>query len=469
MQKTPKLRWALSASMIATLAACANYSGIDPVAKPIDATPLGLDNKAATLPDTDWWLALNDAQLNNLIQQAVANSPSLRASQARLALAQAQTAQRKAADGPQVGLEGSLQRQLFSANTIYPPPYGGTEYEMGTLQVGASWELDFFGKNSAALAAALGQSRAAEADLKAARGLLAAKVARSYYQLARIDAQRRTAQRTLAVREALKSLVSDRLKAGLDTQLELEQSQGALPDVQLQLEQLSEQKELTLNALAALTAQPRAALQTQLASIPDLTQIPVPAQPKALPLNLLGARSDIAAARWRIEAAQKDVQAAKASFYPNIDLTAYLGFSSIGFDKLLTSKSSQWGVGPAINLPLFDSGRLRAQLGSKTADLDAAVESYNAQVLEAVHEVSDQLTTAQSVQRQQAQQAAASQSAEHGLEIAQSRLKAGLATQLATLQAELPVLAQQRNATELAARALDNRVQLLHAIGAALP
>jgi len=469
MQKIPKLRWALSASMIATLAACANYSGIDPVAKPIDATPLGLDNKAAPLPDTDWWLALNDAQLNALIQQAVANSPNLRASQARLALAQAQTAQRKAADGPQVGLEGSLQRQLFSANTIYPPPYGGTEYDMGTLQAGASWELDFFGKNSAALAAALGQSRAAEADLKAARGLLAVKVARSYYQVARIEAQSRLVQRTLAVREALKGLVGDRLKAGLDTQLELEQSQGALPDVQLQLEQLSEQKELTLNALAALTAQPRAALQLQLSSVPDLTQIALPAQPQALPLNLLGARSDIAAARWRIEAAQKDVQAAKASFYPNIDLTAYLGFSSIGFDKLLTSKSSQWGVGPAINLPLFDSGRLRAQLGSKTADLDAAVESYNTQVLEAVHEVSDQLATAQSVQRQQAQQRVATQSAEHGLQIAQSRLKAGLATQLVALQAELPVLVQQRNATELAARALDNRVQLLHAVGAALP
>ena len=466
MPKIPNFRWALSATVLATLAACANYSGIEPTAKTIDAKPLGLENAPATLPDTDWWKAFNDPQLDALIAQAIANSPNLRATQARLALAQAQMAQRQSNTAPQLGIEADLTHQLFSANTIYPPPFGGAEYDMGTLQLGASWELDFFGKNSSALAAAVGQTRAAEADLLAARGLLAARVARSYFQLVRLEAQLQLAQRTLELRENLKGLVANRLQAGLDTRLELEQSQGALPDVQLQIEQLSEQKELTLNALAALTAQPRSALTLQ---IPAIASVATPKPPQSLPINLLGARSDITAARWRIEAAQKDVQAAKAQFYPNIDLTAYAGFSSIGFNKLLTSNSAQWGVGPAINLPLFDAGRLRAQLSSKTADLDAAVESYNGQVFEAVHEVADQLTSAQALQRQQAQQAAALSSAQRSLQIAQDRYKAGLGTALTALQAELPVLTQQRAATDLSARALDIQVQLLHAVGAAAP
>ena len=262
MPNIPNFRWALSATLLATLAACANYSGIEPSAKTVDATPLGLANAPAPLPDTDWWLTLNDAQLNGLINQAIASSPNLRATQARLSLAQAQMAQRQSATAPQLGVEADLTRQLFSGNTIYPPPFGGSEYDMGTLQLGASWELDFFGKNSAALAAALGQTRAAEADLRAARGLLAAKVARSYYQLVRLEAQLQVAQRTLQVREQLKGLVANRLQAGLDTHLELEQSQGALPELQLQMEQLNEQKELTLNALAALTAQPRSAARS---------------------------------------------------------------------------------------------------------------------------------------------------------------------------------------------------------------
>ena len=469
-------RWLLAASAVAVLSACASYSGIAPTAKPLDTSALGLTDAAATAADptqtpapavdTDWWKALNDTQLTALIARATANSPSLRATQARLALAQAQTDQRKAIDGPQLGAELDLTREQFSANTIYPPPYGGNDFNQGTLQANASWELDFFGKNSAALAAAVGQTRAVEADLQAARGLLASRIARNYYQLVRIDAQLQLLQRTLALREQIKSLVAERLHAGLDTQLELEQSRSALPDVQLQIEQLNEQKALTRNALAALTAQPVSALELQ---VPSLSSIIIAAQPQVLPLNLLGTRADITAARWRIEAAQQDVASAKAQFYPNINLMAYVGYSAIGFDKTLQSDSQQWGVGPAITLPLFEGGRLRAQLSGKTADLDGAIESYNAQVFEAVHEVSDQLASIQAVQRQQSQQAEALASAQHSHLIAQQRYQAGLATQLNVLLAELPVLTQERNGADLMARALDTRVQLLHAIGTATP
>jgi outer membrane protein TolC len=161
------------------------------------------------------------------------------------------------------------------------------------------------------------------------------------------------------------------------------------------------------------------------------------------------------------------VKSAKAEFYPNIDLVGFAGYSSIGWDKLLNSDSLNWGVGPAIHLPLFDSGRLRAMLSGKTADLDSAIESYNAQVIEAVHEVSDQLSISKAVQRQQTEQAAAQASAEKAYQIAVDRYQAGLGNYLNVLSAETPLLAQRRQGIDLAARALDTQVQLLHAMGSA--
>ena len=461
-------RLALTGLALAALAACANFSGIEPTAKPLDASTLGLQNLDASkdsghvATDSDWWLGFGDSQLNALVQKALQDNPGLKATQARLLRAQAASASVESVDGPQLNASLDLTRQLFSANSIYPPPYGGNVWENGNLQASASWELDFFGKNRAALDASLGQIRATEADAHAARGLLAANVARNYFQLVRLQAQLDLAQRTLEQRTSIEQLVKSRVDAGLDTALELQQAASALPDARLQTELLNEQIALTRNALAALTAQPVSALKLDL---PTLHQIAGVRVAQAMPLDLLGRRSDIAAARWRVEAALKDVDSAKAEFYPNINLVAFAGLNSIGFDKLLKSDSEQWGVGPAIRLPLFDGGRLRAKLRGKTAELDAAIESYNSQVLEAVHEVADRLASSQAVRRQQVEQGAAQLATETAYAIALQRYQAGLGNYLNVLSAEAPVLAQRRQGVDLAARALDTQVQILHAIG----
>ncbi len=461
-------RLALSGIAMATLAACANFSGIAPQSKPLDATTLGLKNLDASVDadrvatDSDWWLGFGDAQLNGLVSKALQDNPSLKVAQARLARAQSAREVVQAVDGPQVNASVDLTRQLFSANNIYPPPYGGNVWENGSLQASASWELDFFGKNRNALDATLGQMRAAEADTRAARGLLAASVTRNYFQLVRLQAQLTLAQRTLSQREHIQTLVRDRVQAGLDTQLELQQAASALPDARYQTEVLNEQMALTQNALAALTAQPVEAMHLKLPALEQVHSVQVA---QSMPLDLLGRRSDIAAARWRVEAAVNEVQSSKAQFYPNINLVAFAGLSSIGFDRLLNSKSEQWGVGPAVRLPLFDGGRLRANLRGKTADLDAAIESYNTQVLEAVHEVADRITSAQAVRRQQTEQSAAQAAAETAYAIALQRYQAGLGNYLNVLSAEAPVLLQRRQSIDLAARALDTQVQILHAIG----
>jgi NodT family efflux transporter outer membrane factor (OMF) lipoprotein len=341
-------------------------------------------------------------------------------------------------------------------------PLAGAIRDSGTAQLGASWELDFFGKNRAALEAALGVARAAQADSEAARVLLASQVARSYFQIARLHAQLAVASRMLVQRQETLALVQDRVNAGMDTQLELRQSEGGLPEARLQIEALQEQLALARHALGALVGQqnPDPAL-----SPPALSAIKNIATADRIPTDLLGLRADIAAARWRVEAASQDVAHARTQFYPNINLVAFAGFSSIGLGRLFDSGSQQWGVGPALRLPIFDAGRLRANLRGKTADLDAAVESYNTAVIDAVREVADQLASAQAITRQQTEQRAAQTAAEGAYEIAVQRYQAGLGNYLYVLTAETMVLNQRRQAVDLAARALDSQVGLIRALG----
>ncbi|WP_431276798.1 efflux transporter outer membrane subunit [Variovorax ureilyticus] len=454
------------------LAGCADMGGSWPQAKLRDADSLGLTapaSPAASAPaaavpalDSQWWLAFGDAQLNALIAQSLEGNPNLQVARARLARAQAAVSVVEANDKPQINGSLDLTRQKFSNTYIYPAPLGGSIQEVGTLQLSGSWELDFFGKNRTAIEAAIGSANAAAADADAARVLLASNVARGYVQWARLQDRLAVANRTLAQREETFKLVRDRVSAGLDTRLQLKQSEGGLPEARQQIEALKEQIEIAQHALDALVAKPNA---TQGLNPPVLGNMKPIALQSTIPADLLGRRADIAAARWRVEAATSDVANAKTLFYPNINLVAFAGFQSIGFDNLLKSASQQWGVGPAVRLPIFEGGRLRANLRGKSADLDTAIESYNATVIDAVRDVADQISSVQSVARQQVQQREAQDAAEAAYDIAVQRYSAGLGTYLDVLTAEVTVLAQRRDSVDLAARALDSQVGLARALG----
>lgn len=446
------------------LSACANMSGIDPQSAVRTPGSLGVPENAAAVAaiDAQWWREFGDAQLDGLVDQALKSSPNLRIAQARLARAQAVTEVADAARLPQVNGSLDVTHQLFTKNGLYPAPLGGSIKDTGTLQLNGSWEIDFFGKYDAALSAALGSARAAEADLQAARVLLASSVVRSYFQLARLNDQLAVARRQLAQREEALKLVRDRVNAGLDTRLELRQSEGGLPETRQQIEALQEQIALGRNALAALVGDPALAARIQPVALPMAKVHDVATN---IPADLIGRRADIAAARERVQAAGYDVKNAKTQFYPNVNLVAFAGLSSIGLGRLTASGSEQWGIGPAVRLPIFEGGRLRANLRGKTADLDAAVESYNGAVIDAVREVADQVASAQSIARQRVEQQQAQAAAESAYEIALQRYRAGLANYLNVLTAETNVLAQRRLAVDLAARSLDTQVALIRALG----
>lgn len=349
---------------------------------------------------------------------------------------------------------------------------------LASAEVAAQWWRDFGDEQlNQAVAQALQTSptlKLAQARLARAQAacvLLASQVARTYFQMLRFNEQAVVARRTLAQRTETLKLVQDRVNAGLDTRLELRQSEGGLPEARLQLEALQEQLALARNALATLTGQAPGAVDASAQNSPVAQTLPALAAIKNvaitnhIPADLLGRRADIAAARWRVEASSNDVANAKTQFYPNINLVAFAGFSSIGLNRLVDAGSQQWGIGPALRLPIFDAGRLRANLRGKTADLDAAVESYNSAVVDAVRDVADQVTSMQAIARQQTEQRAAQSAAEGAYEIAVQRYKAGLGNYLNVLSAETSVLAQRRQAVDLSARTLDTQVALIRALG----
>ncbi|WP_399678050.1 efflux transporter outer membrane subunit [Xenophilus sp.] len=461
----PRRVLAVAAAALVALAGCADMGRVGAPAPSVGATEAGLpavDAAPVAAVDRQWWRAFGDPQLDRLIEQALQGNPNLQVARARLEKARAAVSATRAAELPQVKGDLQVNRSLYSENYIYPDPLGGSIQNTGLLQLGASWELDFFGKNRAAIEAAVGNARAAQADAEAAQVLLASNVARSYLQWARLVAQRAVAERTLAQREETLRLVRDRVSAGLDTRLELRQSEGGLPEARQQIEALDEQIAIAQHAIDALAARPALAESMTAPALAALQ--PIPLQP-VLPADLLGRRADIAAARWRAEAATHDVDYARKQFYPNVNLTAFVGLQSLGLDNLLKSGSAQWGVGPAVSLPIFEGGRLRANLRAKAADRDAAIESYNAAVFDAVRDVADQVSSIRSIARQQVQQRQAQTAAEGAYEIAVQRYGAGLGNYLNVLAAETAVLAQRRQAVDLAARALDTQVALARALG----
>ena len=409
-----------------------------------------------------WWHALGDSTLDALVQQALQGNPSLAVSRARLAQALALAQVREAANGPQAGLGIDLNRQHYTAHGLIPAPIAGNSYSTGNIQATLNWAPDFFGQHAAELEAALGQARAAQADAAAAANQLAALVARSYVGLARLGAQRAVAERALAQRQEQLELTRQRLNAGLDSKVELTQSQGAVPDARTQIEALDEQITLARRQLAVLTGQAPNALEGLSPALAALQSTPVP---DALGADLLGRRPDVAAARWRIEAATQGVAAARSEFYPNINLAAFVGLNAVGLDRLFNAGSRQIGVAPALRLPLFDGGRLRAQLGGREAELDASIAQYNSLVLDAAKEAGDAIASLQSLQRQQALQDQAAASAEKAYQFAQERYRAGLGSYLVVLSTENQVLAQRRLGVDLQARQLDTRIALMKALG----
>jgi NodT family efflux transporter outer membrane factor (OMF) lipoprotein len=445
------------------VAACASPEGPAPKARPLELT------SSAGWPDLardgNAWAAWHDAALDRLIDEALATQPSLQAVQLRVRQAAAQADVVGAARLPQLSASLDLTDQRFTENGLFPKPLAGSTYWNNSAQIGATWEWDLFGRQQAALAAALGQQRAAAAEAQAAGLLLSANLAAGWVQLARALEQRRIGEAALAERDQVLAIVRQRVGAGLDNSVDLRQAEGSVAQTRLEIAAADEQIARARHALAELSGRRADALD---AVSPALAPLRAQALPAGLPADLIGRRADVVAQRWRVEAARHDVDVARAQFYPNINLVAFAGLASLGLDRFVQAGSMTYGAGPAVRLPLFDGGRLRANLGAKATEADIAVETYNTTLLRALREVADEVSSLPALEAQQREQDAALAAAEAAFDLATQRYRAGLGNFLVVLTAEGNVLVQRRGAADLKARHLLAEVNLSRALGGGL-
>jgi len=432
----------------------------------VDTAQAAATGTAQASLSESWWRDFGDPALDALVARALAEQPTLAAAAARVQRAGAAVTAREAERGPRLGLQADAGTQRYSEHALVPPAVAGEVRDNYTLQLAGSWEVDFFGRHRAALASALGAQRAQAAEQQAARSLLATQVVRAWVQLAALAEQQQITERLLALRTSMLELTRQREAAGLDSRIELRQAEGTLPELRRQLEALAEQMALARHRLAALSAQPPQALA---GLQPRLAPLRTPVPPAHLGVDLLGRRAEIVAARQRIEVASQEVELVRLQYLPDLNLMAFAGFAALGLNRLVDFGSRTWGAGAALRLPLYEHGRLDAQLETRHADLAAAVGAYDAAVIDAVREAADAVASMRSLARQQAEAAQALAAAEGAWQFAGERQRAGIGGALPVMALELQVLQQRRAEAELRARGLDVQAQLMHALGGGFP
>jgi NodT family efflux transporter outer membrane factor (OMF) lipoprotein len=462
MKRTLLFR-AFSLLSVTALAACASMDHASAPTKQVAAASLGASNTTTDWPKDDWWHRYGDAQLDHLIAEGLVGNPSLDAARARLARANAATGVARSALLPQISGNGAITYQKYSENYIYPPPLGGNWQTDNRLTFDLVYEIDFWNKNGAALDAALSQAQAAGADAQAARVVVTTGIARAYFNLQRLFTQRDVSRAAIVQRNEVVQITAQRFSAGLDTKVEVKQAEAALATVKTELAQYDEAVAIVRNQLAAFVG----AGPERGATIGPVHPSSFPAlmPPATIPLDLLARRPEIVASRWRVEASRHDIDVAKALFYPNVNIVAFAGLSSIGFSRLFMTSSQIGGAGPAIHLPIFEGGRLNANLRGRDAEADLAVSTYNQAVIDAVHDVADAVASIAGLARVSTEQAIAKQATTEAYDIAVIRYKAGLGNYLSVLTAQTQQLVQDRLDADLKARAFELDVNLARALG----
>ena len=415
-------------------------------------------------PSDRWWRSYGDPQLDTLIEEALRDSPDMATANARLLSASAMSQIARSALLPQLNASGSVNKQTMSYNYITPremTPKGWQEY--GQAMLNLNWEIDFWGKNRAGLAAATSQQEASRAELAQARLSLASAIATAYAELARLFAIRDTVARSVEVQSRTAFLFNERFNNGLETRGSLGEARARLAEVEGELLAIDEQIGLQRHQLAALTgAGPDRGLAISRPACDLKRRFGLPSN---LAVDLLGRRPDVVAARSMAEAQLRRIDQKKAEFYPNVNLAAFFGVQSMGLNLLLRNASSIGSVGPAITLPIFTGGRLRGELRGTAAAHEEAVANYNRTVSHALQDVADAALSNMALGGQliKAEQAVAAAGDAH--RVARDRYEGGLATYLEVLYAEDILLNTQRNRTNLNARTLTLDVALIRALG----
>lgn len=452
---------------LAMLPGCESIPDLGPEPSPANASAFdsnaSLPDAAGAWPVEGWWKRFDDAQLNALIAEGLAGSPDIAVAAARVRAADALAQQVGAALLPSVGAEASAGGVQQSENMSPQPQFvpNGID-DVGQVNATFSFDIDLWGRNRAALAAATSEAEATRIDAAQARLMLSTEIASAYTDLAAYHNALDVANRAVQVRTASATLTRDRVRTGLENRASEKQAESREASAHADVETLNEALATTRNRLAAL-----------LGAGPDrgrhITR-PTLASPRlALPadagIELIGRRPDIAAARLRAEAAAKRIKVARTEFYPNVNLSALVGVQSLGISTLFGSGSSYGNAGLAISLPIFQGGRLQGRYRGARADYDVAVASYDGTLVAALRSVADIVAVRAATDRQLARRHDAAEAAREAARLTGLRYRAGLDNQIVHLTAEDSMVALDRSVVELEGRRLQLDIALIRALG----
>lgn len=421
-----------------------------------------LQAPAGEWPSQDWWKTLGDSQLDQLMDEALAQAPSMAQAQARLRAAVARSQGARAPLLPAAAVDAAAGERKLSYNGAAPAvPRGWNDY--GTASLGLGWELDFWGKHRSALDAAVSEARAAQADAAAARVLLATELAQRYVALDGLHVRQSLARKTLANRQDSARLAMRRVAAGLDMQVAFEQARSRTLLAQAELAAVEEQLQLARHGIAALLGRgPDRGLAIQ----PPRLAAPQPARlPADLTTDLLGRKPEIVAARWRVEAAAERVGVARAGFYPSVNLFAFVGLESLGLERLFDAGSDTGNAGAALHLPIFEGGLLRARYSQAWAEYEFAVASYDAALVQSLWQAADALRSLQALPARLDATQVAVLGSERAYQLARRRYEGGLADYQTVLSTEDAVLQAQTALSALQVRARSLDIALTQALG----
>ncbi|HCA7078451.1 TPA: multidrug resistance outer membrane protein MdtQ [Citrobacter sedlakii] len=424
-------------------------------------------------PDSQWWQVYHDPQLNGLIEHALLHSPDMQVAEQRIQLAEAQAKAVETQDGPQLDFSADLERQKMSAEGLMGPfaltdPAAGTTgpwYTNGTFGLTAGWDLDLWGKNRAEVTARIGAVKAREAEREQTRQLLASSVTRLYWEwqtqaaLSTLLQQIEDEQRNIinSDRQLYQNGITSSVE-GVETDIDDSKTQQQLNDAAGKMKVIEAWLSALINAQSTSLALHPVALPNVESRLPD-----------RLGYELLARRADLQAAHWYIESSLSSVEAAKAAFYPDINLMAFLQQDALHLSDLFRSSAQQMGVTAGLTLPIFDSGRLNANLDIAQAQSDLSIANYNKAVVEAVNDVARAASQVATLAQKNAHQQQIEHDARRVVTLAEARFRAGIIAGSRVSEAKIPALREQGNGLILQGQWLDASVQLTSALGGGYP
>lgn len=391
--------------------------------------------------DTPWWHVYGDPTLDRLIGEALAQNTDVLVAAARVDEARAVLGQVDSARKPQVSANASAGRSLYSGATGLIPPTVDRELSDYRATLDVSYEVDIFGRLRAASDAARADLAASEAVRDAVRLALTARVAASYYSLTALDAQVEVTRRALKLLEEALALQRRRREAGVISEYDYRRLEAETATIRAQLPPLERQRDLEEAALAALLGRsPRAVFEDAVArsGLPETAS--AVAVPSGLPSDLLLRRPDIVEAEQLLVASNARVAAARAAYFPSIQLTGFLGSESAQLSDLFTGPAGIWSIAASLAQPLYTGGRLDAQRDAAQARERAALAQYQGAVRNAFREVRQALAAQARAREAFEAQSVRVAALEESLRLARLRYTNGLASLLDVIDAERETL-----------------------------